>query len=297
VSSPPGGERPSLDQTLKRLLTRAHDGFLALVAPGYTWRAERSVELPAGVRLADLAWEVAFPDGARGILHIELQTRVEADIGERLAEYVIRLFRRDHMDIRSVVVYLREARSTPASPFVIPWGTGRTLMCDFDEVRLWELPQERVLGTPDYALWPLAGLMAGATVESTEAAARRLVEAPLPEEERRELAGQLVALAGTRLPVAALLAALRRNPMLDDLLTDNPLIQALVEQGREQGREQGALEAQREMARAMLQARFGPLGDDVLAALASADRETLLALATNAATDTPEQVRARLGLA
>ena len=50
--------RPDYDQALKRLLTRAHDGFLALIAPGLAWRGERSPELPASARQADLVWEV-----------------------------------------------------------------------------------------------------------------------------------------------------------------------------------------------------------------------------------------------
>lgn len=86
--------RPNYDQPLKLLLTRAHDGFLALVAPHLIWKAERSPELPASARQADFVWEVTGPDVQSGLLHIELQTKVEADLGERLAEYAIRLWRR-----------------------------------------------------------------------------------------------------------------------------------------------------------------------------------------------------------
>ncbi|HZC78045.1 MAG TPA: hypothetical protein VE258_09870, partial [Ktedonobacterales bacterium] len=63
-------ERTSYDQSLKRLLLRAHDGFLALVAPELVWRAALSPELPAVARQADLVWEVEQPDGQRGILHV-----------------------------------------------------------------------------------------------------------------------------------------------------------------------------------------------------------------------------------
>jgi hypothetical protein len=38
---------------------------------------------------------------------IQLQTAVDQDIGERLAEYMSRLRRRDHLPVRWVVVYLR----------------------------------------------------------------------------------------------------------------------------------------------------------------------------------------------
>lgn len=149
ASGPGPAHRPDYDQAPKRLLLRAHDGFLALVAPELTWRAERSPELPAIAGRADLVWEVEWPDGTRGMLHIEPQTKVEADIGERLADYAVRRWHRDHLPPRSVVVFLREARTVPASPFIIPWGTGASLQCDFAVVRLWERPQD---GVPHWGL-------------------------------------------------------------------------------------------------------------------------------------------------
>jgi hypothetical protein len=290
-------QRTDYDQALKRLITRAPDGFLALVAPGLAWHAERSTELPAVARHADLAWEVGWPDGRRGILHIELQLKVEAEIGERLAEYTLRFWRRDHLPVRSVVVFLREARAIPAAPFVIPWGPEESLRCAYGIVRLWEIPQERVLSTPQYPLWPLAGLMAGVTAGSTLTLAERLVGAPLPEEERRDLTGLLLALAGTRLAPADLLEALRRNPVLEELLKDNGVVQDLVAEGERRGLAEGERRGEQEMVRVMLQGRFGPLSDDVLAALRAADAATLRALAAHVATDTIDQMRARLGLA
>jgi len=58
--------RPSFDQALKRTLTRGHDGVLALVAPDLVWRGERSPELPAVARQADLVWEAEDGAGRRG---------------------------------------------------------------------------------------------------------------------------------------------------------------------------------------------------------------------------------------
>ncbi len=71
---------------------------------------------------ADLVWEVEQRDGARGLLHIELQIKAEAEIGERLVEYFIRLWRRDHLPVRSIVVYLRKTDAVAEPPFVIRWG-------------------------------------------------------------------------------------------------------------------------------------------------------------------------------
>lgn len=280
-------KRPDYDQALKRLLARDRDGFLALVAPGFRWRAERSPELPAVARRADLVWEVERPTGWRGILHVELQTKVEADIGERVAD--VRLWRRDHLPLRSVVVFLREAKTTPAPPFVIPWEAGESLLANYHVVRLWEVPQERVLGTPHYALWPLASLMADVTAESTLAVADRILQAPLPEEDRRELTGLLLVLAGSRLTPAVVLETLRRNRMLEDLLKDNSVAQILIEEG---GRR-----VARRMALVALVGRFGPLSEDVSAAVGAADEATLEAVVAHIASDTLEEMRARLGLA
>ncbi len=69
-------ERPDFDQALKRMLLRAHDGFLALVAPDLTWIGERSPELPAVARRADLVWEVRDTQHRRGLANVELQVKI-----------------------------------------------------------------------------------------------------------------------------------------------------------------------------------------------------------------------------
>lgn len=143
---------PKYDQALKRLLTRAHDGLLALIAPGMVWQGERSPELPAVARQADLVWEVASVDGTYSLLHIELQAEPDEEMGARLAEYRIRLWRRDHLVVDSVVIYLRPTDHLPHAPFVIPSSRGRPLSCDFDVVKLWEFSPDTVLATTYYDL-------------------------------------------------------------------------------------------------------------------------------------------------
>lgn len=83
--------KPIYDQALKWMLAQAPEGMLALIWPGLTWRRELSPELPAVSRQADLVWEVADAAGERGILHVELQTKPDSEIGERVAEYGLRL--------------------------------------------------------------------------------------------------------------------------------------------------------------------------------------------------------------
>jgi len=292
----PKRARPDYDQALKQLLTRAHDGFLALIAPGLAWRGERSPELATSARRADLVWEVESGAGERALLHVELQTKVEADIGERIAEYALRLYRRDHLPIETILVFLRPAPSVPEPGFGLP-GIGRERMRDaYAIIRLWEIPQERVLDTPEYALWPLAGLMAGVTVETAMRVAERIAVAPAPLEERRELTGPLVTLAGMRLPRRALIDTVRRNPVIDELLRESSVAEEFIEEGFKQGREQGREQGMRMAARLALQGRLGALDQALLDAIERADEATLERVLLHATTDTPEEIRARLGL-
>src|SRR5579884_2618015 len=113
--------RPDYDTVLKRMLTRSHDGFLKLLASDDRWIAERPTELRATARRVDLVWEVESQTGERGLTHIELQIQPDANIGERMAEYGVGLWLRDHLPVHSVVVFLRPAATIPSSPFVIQW--------------------------------------------------------------------------------------------------------------------------------------------------------------------------------
>ena len=297
---PPETDRPDYDQTLKLLLAQAPEGFVALVAPDLTWRAQLPTDLPAVARQADVVMEVEDNSGRRGLLHVELQTKVEPDLGERLAEYGIRLWRRDHVPVRSVVVCLRPARRLPSSPFVVAWGERRLLQYQFDVVRLWEEPQERVLASPNPALWPLASLMAGATVDTTVMVAERIASAPLSRVERGELSGLLWVLAGLRLSRTVLRSAVRRNQMIRDLWQESSF-GALVrdearKEGLKEGRQEGRQEGMRALAQVALEGRLGTLRADMVDALQTADDETLVAVMAHIASDSPEQVRQRLGL-
>jgi hypothetical protein len=77
--------------------------------------------------------------------------------------------------------------------------------------------------------------------------------------------------------------------MIDELLRESGIIQAYIEQGR--------LEGERGLALVALEGRFGPLSEDVRAAVAAANETTLHEIAAHLAIETLEQMRARLGLA
>jgi predicted transposase YdaD len=309
-------ERPDYDQALKAILREAHDGLLALIAPDVRWRGELSPELVATKRQVDLIWDVTLPNGDLGILHIELQTKIEADIGGRLAAYGYRLWEEYHRQLRSIVIFLRPARSVPTPPFMIEWMGRPTSWYDYDVIRLWELPRELVLRTSYVDLWPLAVLMKDTSIEAAQTVAAQIAAADLPRHKRGELTGLLILLSGLRLRTSDLEALVRSNLMLEELLKESTFAEAfrnlyhdeLTAEGREEGlaegREEGLAEGRAEQARAaiktVLTARFGALDAALIAAIDQLDQRdpaTLNDLLAACATEPLERIRERLGVA
>lgn len=171
-----------LDQKLKALFTRAHDGFLALFLPDAIWEAELSPELPAIKRLADLLWIILI-SGQRIILHIEMQTRPDPVIGERMAEYAMRIYRHHHLPVWSIVIYIRPSEAIIEGPFVMGWTDNPRLVYHFDTIRLWQEPAERILSQPFPEIWPLAGLMGGTTIEQMVEVSERIAHTPIQRQE------------------------------------------------------------------------------------------------------------------
>lgn len=126
--------------------------------------------------------------------------------------------------------------------------------------------------------------MKRATVATTVTVAERLARLSLPRAERSELTGLLAALAGLRLPRDIVTQALRRDPMLREILDESSIAEVYREEGR------------REAARLILEDRFGTLDAAMLSRLQEADAATLRSLVTHLATDRWEQIRTRLGL-
>lgn len=143
--------------------------------------------------------------------------------------------------------------------------------------------------------------MAGIDIDATIAIAQRLFDAPLPQEGRSDLVSLLVGLVGARIPTRVVLDVLRRNPMIDELLNESVVTRAFFEKGLAEGEAKGIAEGEREMAVRMaqqaLEGRFSALSDDMIVAIRQASIETLQAVVAHVATESLEELRARLGLA
>ena len=100
--------------------------------------------------------------------------------------------------------------------------------------------------------------------------------------------------------------------MIEDLLRESSFVDVVADllrpeikaegraEGRAEGKAEGKAEGMREMAQRMaqraLESKFGTLSEDVLAALNTANQETLEDVVTHISADTLEQARARLKL-
>ncbi|HEY7350808.1 MAG TPA: hypothetical protein VH599_21035 [Ktedonobacterales bacterium] len=83
---------------------------------------------------------------------------------------------------------------------------------------------------------------------------------------------------------------------LDNFVRDNPVLHDVWVEMTEKGKVEGRAEGKRETILQVLEGRFGPLSEEMLAALQAADLPRLDHIASYAGTDTLEQVRMRLGL-
>jgi hypothetical protein len=123
-----------------------------------------------------------------------------------------------------------------------------------------------------------------------------------------DLIGSLTAIGGLRLTKEEITEALRRHPMIEDLLRESSIKDVIFDYlhpevkaearatGLAEGRAEGRAEGEHKMARVALEGRFGTLPDDLLTALNTADEATLEAIVAHVSTDSLDDERKRLGL-
>ena len=138
---------------------------------------------------------------------------------------------------------------------------------------------------------PLAPFMQGATTQVVDRAMQR-VRQEAPEEQGKSLAALLGTFSSRFHGVPFALELVERHFMSTEILQEFPHFRMLMEEAETKG----IAEGQRVLIQKMVERRFGPLSQDVLAAINAAQTELLPELAIHAAADSLEQVRAYLGL-
>jgi hypothetical protein len=258
--------------------------------------------MPGSNRQADIVWHVKQPNGEPGVLHIEAQSTRDDEMGQRVADYALRLHLQHELSVHSIVMYLRPDGPPPASVFGWNWNDRPSFRYEYEIIRLWEWRSEELLATPYYTLYPLAGFMRDVTVEATAEIADRIDTAARSKEEREQLTGDLALFAGMRLPWEDIYEAIRRRPMLKDLWEQSSLGKALEviaeERGEARGEARGAENTARHMATLAIMARFGGgLDADLLEAIDNASQAACELAITHVSGGTLDEIRAAFGLA
>ncbi|MES1025707.1 Rpn family recombination-promoting nuclease/putative transposase [Gloeocapsa sp. BRSZ] len=177
------------------------------------------------------------------VLHVEFQTKPDAGIPFRMADYRLRVYRRfPQKRMRQVVIYLAQSASELVyqTSFIID-----NLQHQFTVIRLWEQPTEIFLQTP--------GLLPFATLSNTNDKTKALQQVATQIEqiaERRiqsNIAASAALLAGLVLKEEVIQRLLRQ-----DIMRESVIYQSIIAEGLEKGREEGQQEKARQIAINML---------------------------------------------
>jgi predicted transposase/invertase (TIGR01784 family) len=178
------------------------------------------------------------------ILHGEFQTDPDVDMGFRMADYALRIFRK-YPDRRliQVVVYLRQ---TDSSAVYETTFRGNNLVHEFRVIRLWEQPTEPFLQSP--GLWPYAALTQNDDREGVLREVARKIEMLTDRREQGNLAAISAVIGGLSLEKQLVGRILRR-----DLMQESVIYQEWRQEIEQEVSQKERLEERRSLALKMLQ--------------------------------------------
>ena len=301
-----------MDQGVKRIVQTRPQDVLGLALPGAEYLGPAPVDVAAEPQLVlDTLQRVRY-HGVECLVDIEAEASPRPDIGRRCFEYGARASIVHQLPVVSVVLWLERGSRPPASPYVMQVADLAPATWPFHGIELYALPAERVL-SGDLAglvgLLPLVPFMGGGEGAATIERAARQIQERISDAEQQSVSETLLVLFATRhLGAGDALALFRRLFMSTEILEQSPLYRQWIAEAMERGRAAGEAEGRiagqaegraegvRQAARTALQGRWGELPAELEAALTTASLATLNEVLAHIATDTLEQLRARLGL-
>jgi len=271
-----------MDQAMKRLVHLRGSDLLALAVPGAVFKRLLPTEPAAEPQLMLDSLILVEVDTEECLVDLEFQTDVDKTMPRRMFEYGARASIVQGKPVISVVIWLEKGKGqVPASPYQMQAGRYKLATWPFLSLELYKYPASDTIKSGGLGVLPLVPFMQGANEQAVEQAMRRVRE-EAPPEQSIELASLLAVFIDRRQGTDLALKILRRFGMASDILKQSGLVKPLL------------AEEDQEMARAALEGRFGQLDEEIIQALAVADKATLLDLLRNV--DSLEQLRTRLGL-
>lgn len=287
-----------MDQGFKAWVDLSPDAVMRwLCGPNARYVGKLPQEIaPAPQLVLDRLYEVRV--GRRLCLaHLEFQATYDTQIDRRMFAYGSRAHLDHNLPVLSYVIwpFRMGRRRPPKPPYKVPWGNRALAHWDFQNIELYRLPVSSIIEAEAVGLMPLAPFMQGTTAQVVDRAMQR-VRQEAPEEQGRSLAALLGTFSSRFHGVPFALELVERHFMSTDILQEFPLFRMLMEEAENKGIAEGRAEGKRELIRQVLETRFGPLSQDVLAAINAAQVDLLPDLAIHAGTDSLEQLRAYLRL-
>jgi hypothetical protein len=270
------------DQSARFAVKLDAAGFLGWLLPGLPggfhfsrWLETQNTPYPGEPdRRCDTVAELIDAEGLRPpwALVVELQTRPDSGLPDRLLEYLARLRRelrhgphgRDRYLMGAAVVYLTGSPAGPALDMTLPgqadvqliWRGRRVAMEDEDAIAaLTAIGENRV----SRALLPWVPLMRGGGDAATVAEWKRLAGGETVEERRRILGGLAVIFADL-----AESGAVWRQALEDWHVELGPVMREYWDSAFTKGRDQGLAEGHRTALLRILQRRFPATPADLL---------------------------------
>ncbi len=218
-----------------------------------------SRELRASKQMADQPYLVTTPAGTR-IVHVEAQTRYDAEMPERMLDYGLRLWlsQERRYAIDSYVLLLTPNRLPAEAPDSLNVRAGSiSVSIEYHLVRLWEMDAAMALAMQRDQLLPFVPLMDGGLSE-LEASAKRVVE--IEDEEKRDtLVLSLLVLSSLRYNPETIVEVVRRESMYNiplEQIKETPGYQYLFGKAIEEGQLRGRREAVIDLFSRLAEKRF-----------------------------------------
>ena len=205
------------------------------------------------------------------LIHIELQSRNDANMAVRMAEYCLSVYRRYKVFPSQILLYVGEEPLRMEAELSGPQLSFRYKLMDIREMDGEALLVSDQLGDNVIAILT--------RLRDRGAAVRRIVEkiAILPEEDRKAPLDQLRILAGLRKLENLVEQEVRKMPITEDI-RNHKVFQREYAEGVQEGLQQGLQKGELIILRRLIEERFGPIpnwASERLAKSPAADLEDL----------------------
>lgn len=297
-----------MDQGIKRLIQTHPADVLALALPDAEHLSVLTTDVAAEPQLMlDTLQRIRY-QGVECAANIEAEARPRPDMPRRCFEYGARASIIHGLPVVSIVLWLEPGGAIPASPYELRAGDRLIATWHFIGIEVYRLRAADLLARGQVGLLPLIAFTDDGKSPETIEAVAQAVQQRAPAGDVAELELLLALFSARSLGTETVLGMIRRLFMSTEILDESPLYHYLVQKAREQamaegkaegmaeGKAEGMAEGMAQGVLALLRVRFGDPAADVVEAVSTASRETLLAILHNATTDTLAQVRERLGL-